>query len=57
VLATARVECLQGFKQRPCEDRFRLLDANVPIVRESARGFLYGVMDGVGSAPKALRAA
>jgi serine/threonine protein phosphatase PrpC len=48
---------VQGVKSRPCEDRFRLLDARVPIVRSAERGFLYAVMDGVGSAPKALRAA
>jgi hypothetical protein len=47
----------QGVKSRPCEDRFRVLDARVPLVRNARRGFLYAVMDGVGSAPKALRAA
>jgi serine/threonine protein phosphatase PrpC len=47
----------QGVKSRPCEDRFRVLDARVPIVRDGERGFLYAVMDGVGAAPKALRAA
>jgi serine/threonine protein phosphatase PrpC len=53
----AQYASLQGLKGRPCEDRFRLLDGNVPTVRVSDRGYVYAVMDGVGSAPKALRAA
>ena len=39
------------------EDRYRILDARVPAVREADRGFIYGVMDGVGGAPKGMAAA
>ena len=57
MITNAAFRSEQGKKSRPCEDRYRVLDARVPIVRQAQRGFLYAVMDGVGSAPKALRAA
>lgn len=39
------------------EDRYRILDARVPLVRHSDRGFVFAVMDGVGGAPKGMQAA
>lgn len=39
------------------EDRYRMLPASIPLVAEAARGELYGVFDGVGSAPKGMAAA
>lgn len=46
-----------GSKAHANEDRYRLLDARVPPVRRSDRGFLYAVADGVGGAPKGMAAA
>jgi serine/threonine protein phosphatase PrpC len=48
---------LQGKKSRPCEDRYRLLGSDVPLVNQSDRGHIYAVMDGVSDAPKAIHAA
>jgi serine/threonine protein phosphatase PrpC len=46
-----------GSKAHANEDRYRILDARVPPVAESDRGFLYAVADGVGGAPKGMAAA
>ena len=39
------------------EDRYRLLTRDIPIVGNSGRGELFGVLDGIGSAPKGMAAA
>lgn len=41
------------------EDRYRILDGRVPLVAagDPWRGFLYAVADGVGGAPKGMKAA
>lgn len=39
------------------EDRYRLLTRDIPLVGKSARGELYGVFDGIGSAPMGMAAA
>lgn len=57
MITHAGVASIKGLDHQLNEDRYRLLDARVPVVREAGRGFLYGVMDGVGSAPKGMHAA
>lgn len=39
------------------EDRYRLLTKDIPVVGQSGRGELFGVMDGIGSAPLGMAAA
>jgi len=39
------------------EDRYRLLTSDVPVVGRAGRGELFGVFDGIGSAPKGMAAA
>jgi hypothetical protein len=39
------------------EDRYRLLTRDIPLVGKSARGEIYGVFDGIGSAPMGMAAA
>ena len=48
---------LQSVKNRPNEDRYRLLGASIPLVAEADRGQLFAVFDGIGSAPKGMDAA
>lgn len=51
------VESLQGKKNRPNEDRYRLLHADIPLVAKAERGTLFAVFDGIGSAPRGGEAA
>ena len=46
------VGSLQGKKNRPNEDRYRLLHSDIPLVFKSGRGQLFAVFDGIGSAPR-----
>lgn len=39
------------------EDRYRLLTGDIPAVGQSGRGELFGVLDGIGSAPMGMAAA
>ena len=48
---------MKGLDHHLNEDRYRLLDQSVPLVRKARRGQLFAVMDGVGGAPKGMRAA
>lgn len=51
------VSYFKGSKHRYYEDRFRLLTANISLVRQRDAGQLYVVADGVGSAPRGANAA
>jgi PPM family protein phosphatase len=51
------VDSLQGKKDRPNEDRFRLLHSDIPLVEKGHRGQLFAVFDGIGSAPRGGEAA
>lgn len=51
------VESLQGKKNRPNEDRYRLLHADIRLVAKAERGTLFAVFDGIGSAPRGGEAA
>ncbi len=42
---------------KPYEDRYRMLTADIPLVGKSGRGELFAVIDGMGSAPKGMTAA
>ena len=46
-----------GLDHKLYEDRYRILDARAPLVRKADRGIIYGVMDGVGGAPRGMGAA
>lgn len=39
------------------EDRYRLLTRDIPVVGQSCKGELFGVLDGIGSAPMGMAAA
>ena len=39
------------------EDRYRLLTKDIAVVGQSGRGELFGVLDGIGSAPRGMAAA
>lgn len=47
----------KGIKHKFYEDRFRILSSDIPLVKEQGRGELFGVFDGIGSAPKGRQAA
>ncbi|MBN1626111.1 MAG: protein serine/threonine phosphatase 2C family protein [Deltaproteobacteria bacterium] len=51
------VESLKGTKHKLNEDRYRMLGKDIPAVRDQDRGELFGVFDGIGSAPKGRQAA
>jgi PPM family protein phosphatase len=53
----AAVSWLKGTKHKLYEDRYRLLPKEVPLIRNAGRGELFGVFDGIGSAPKGMNAA
>lgn len=53
----AAVLWLKGATHRHYEDRFRLLNRDVPLVSGSAVGEIFAVADGVGSAPLGMSAA
>ncbi len=57
MITNAGVHSIKGLNHHFNEDRYRLLGGDVPIVRQANRGHLFAVMDGVGSAPKGMRAA
>lgn len=44
-------------KQKPYEDRYRLLSKDIPLVGRSGRGELFAVLDGIGGAPRGMQAA
>ena len=43
--------------KHPYEDRYRLLTKDIALVSRTKRGELFGVFDGIGSAPKGMAAA
>ena len=51
------VASLPGKAHRMNEDRYRILGGAVPPVHSAGRGHVFAVMDGVGSAPKGMKAA
>ncbi len=55
--ASAAVTSLKGTKHTLNEDRYRLLGQSVPLVKQLGRGEIFGVFDGIGSAPKGRQAA
>lgn len=57
MITSVGVASLKGLNHHLYEDRYRLLGGDVPLVQAAGRGHLFGVMDGVGSAPKGMRAA
>jgi len=48
---------LKGSTHQFYEDRYRLLSGEIDLVRNADRGEIFAVFDGVGSAPKGMRAA
>lgn len=57
MITSVGVASVKGLNHHLNEDRYRLLGGNVPVVEHAHRGHLFAVMDGVGSAPKGMRAA
>jgi len=57
VITNASAASIKGLDHLMNEDRYLILDGRVPIVASAGCGFLYGVMDGVGSAPHGMSAA
>lgn len=57
VRGNAAASWLKGTKHKFYEDRYRLLPRVVSLVEKARRGELYGVFDGIGSAPKGMEAA
>jgi len=53
----AGVAWLIGTKHQFYEDAFRLLPKDIPLVGKAARGELFGVFDGIGTAPRGRSAA
>ncbi len=53
----ASVAWLKGSKHKFYEDRYRILSEDIPLVRDQNRGEIFGVFDGIGSAPKGRQAA
>lgn len=53
----AAVAWLTTTKGHPYEDRYRLLDARVPLVAKLNRGFVYAVVDGIGGSERPTQAA
>jgi len=46
------VASLRGKKNRPNEDRYRVLHAGIPLVAKAGRGEVFAVFDGIGSSPR-----
>ncbi len=57
MILEAVAHSLKGPNHRYNEDRYRILNHNVPLVEDSEKGHLFGVMDGVGGAPMGMKAA
>lgn len=53
----ATVAWQKGPRHKFYEDRFRMLCRPIPLVKQSNRGEIFAVLDGVGSAPKGMTAA
>ncbi len=51
------VSWVKGKKHKFYEDRYRMLSRDVPIVSTAGRGEVFGVFDGIGSAPRGMSAA
>lgn len=57
MIVEAVAHSLKGPNHPYNEDRYRILNQNVPLVEESDKGQLFAVMDGVGGAPLGMKAA
>ena len=53
----AAAACLKGTRHHLYEDSYRLFPRDIPLVRESGRGEIFAVFDGIGSAAKGKEAA
>ena len=53
----AAAASLKGTRHHLYEDAYRMLPNDVPLVKKSKRGELFGVFDGIGSASKGKEAA
>ena len=53
----AAAACLKGTRHHLYEDSYRLFPKDIPLVRDSGRGEIFAVFDGIGSAVKGKEAA
>jgi serine/threonine protein phosphatase PrpC len=56
-LGNATAAWQKGPRHKFYEDRFRMLCLPIPLVKQSTKGEVFAVMDGVGSAPQGMAAA
>ena len=57
VRGSATACSVKGTKHHLNEDRYRMLSRDIPLVFQHRRGELFGVFDGIGSAPRGREAA